>query len=216
MLTGPRFGPKAGGTPAKLVVLLHGVAADGQDLIGLAPYWADDVPHALFVAPNAPEPSPVNPRGYQWFSLDDFGVAAMSAGAQTAAVALNGFLDGMLDELGLDDGDLALVGFSQGCMMALQVALRRPQACAGVVGYSGMLLNGGALGQEITARPPVMLIHGADDPVVPPQCLGLAEAALTEAQVPVVSHLHANLAHGIDEAGIERGRGFLGERLAAS
>lgn len=214
MLSGPTLGPKAGGRPKKLVVLLHGVAADGQDLIGLAPYWAENLPTAMFVAPNGPEPSPVNPQGYQWFSLDDFGIEAMSAGARWAAAALNGFLDGTLEAHGLEDADLALVGFSQGCMMALEVALRRPRPCAGVVGYSGMLLNGAGLAREITARPPVLLIHGADDPVVPPQCLGLAEAALAAENVPVECHLHPQLAHGIDEAGIARGRAFLEERLA--
>ena len=168
----------------------------------------------MFVAPNGPEPSPVNPQGYQWFSLDDFGIEAMSAGARWAAAALNGFLDETLGAHGLEDADLALVGFSQGCMMALEVALRRPRPCAGVVGYSGMLLNGAGLAREITARPPVLLIHGADDPVVPPQCLGLAEAALVAENVPVECHLHPQLAHGIDEAGIGRGRAFLEERLA--
>ena len=213
VLNGPTFGPAAGGAAGKLVVLLHGVGADGQDLIGLAPLFAEVLPEALFVAPNAPAPAAMAPMGYQWFDLgfdgSSFDMATMVAGVQAAAPVLDDFLDSLLAAQGLTDGDLTVVGFSQGTMMALEVMPRRRQPCAGVIGYSGMLLDPARLAQEITARPPVLLVHGEADPVVPAACLGLAETGLREAGLAVQAHGRPGLGHGIDEAGIGLGKQFL-------
>ena len=127
-LSGPSRPPASGGKPSRLVVLLHGLGADGNDLIGLAPYWASLLPEAEFLSPNAPFPCDMAPYGYQWFSAQDRSPAAVLAGVRAAAPMLDAFIDEALAERGLGDGELALVGFSQGTMMSLFVGLRRAVA----------------------------------------------------------------------------------------
>ena len=139
-LSGPSRPPALGGRPSRLVILLHGLGADGNDLIGLAPYWAPLLPTTEFLSPNAPFPCDMAPYGYQWFSAQDRSPAAVLAGVRAAAPFLDAFIDDALAERGLDDADLALVGFSQGTMMALYVGLRRSQPVAGILGFSGRLL----------------------------------------------------------------------------
>ncbi|HET8728087.1 MAG TPA: alpha/beta fold hydrolase, partial [Alphaproteobacteria bacterium] len=151
--------PASGGAPRRLVLLLHGLGADGRDLIGLAPHWAPYLPDAEFLAPDAPDPCDMAPFGYQWFSLQEHTPARLEAGVRAAAGPLDAFIDQALAERGLTDADLALVGFSQGTMMALHVALRRKQPCAAIVGYSGALVAPETLAAEIGARPPVLLVH---------------------------------------------------------
>ncbi len=210
-LSGPAHKPAGGGKPRRLVVLLHGLGADGNDLIGLAPYWAPLLPEAEFVAPDAPFPCDMAPVGRQWFSLQDRSPAAILAGVRAAAPMLDAFIDASLAARGLGDEALALVGFSQGTMMSLHVGLRRAKPCAGIVGYSGALIGADARGQEIRARPPVLLVHGDADEVVPPQALPQAVRALESAGVAVASLVSPGLGHGIDEAGLRRGGAFLRE-----
>ena len=209
MLSGPSVKPKSGAAPRKLVVLLHGLGADGSDLIGLAPYWATQLPDAEFIAPDAPFPCDMAPMGRQWFSLTERTPENMLAGVRGSAPIVNEFLDKMLAARGLGDGDLALVGFSQGTMMSLYVGLRRAQPCAGILGYSGALVGADRLAQEIRARPPVLLVHGDADEVVPPQALPAAKAALAAAGVAVEAVTCPGLGHGIDQAGLTRGGDFL-------
>jgi phospholipase/carboxylesterase len=208
-LDGPRFGPGDGAAPKALVVMLHGVGADGNDLIGISPMWAPMLPCVAFVSPNAPEPCDMAPYGYQWFSLQDRRPAAMLAGAATAAQALNAFLDRELERHGLGPDKLALVGFSQGTMTALYTAPRRPAAVAGVLGFSGALIGAETLSSEATAKPPVMLVHGTADPVVPFQAMATAEHGLSAAGIPVEGHARPGLAHGIDDGGLRLGVAFL-------
>src|SRR5579871_1369604 len=138
-LEGPGRAPQSGGKPQSVVVLLHGLGADGGDLIGLAPYWAPQLPTTEFLSPHAPYPCDMAPYGRQWFSLQDRSPNMIVAGVQAAAPILEAYLDDVLRERGLPPERLALVGFSQGTMMALHVGLRRPQRLAGIVGYSGAL-----------------------------------------------------------------------------
>jgi phospholipase/carboxylesterase len=208
-LSGPEYGPAAGGKPQSLVILLHGLGSDGNDLIGLAPLLAAQLPHAHFISPNAPSPCDMSPGGYQWFSLRDWSPQSMLRGAHDAAPILNLFIDTQLKRHGLSDAQLALVGFSQGTMMALYTALRRPAACAAVVGFSGALI-----GEEgITATPPVCLIHGTDDMVVPFGAMALAEAVLKHEGVAVETHARRGLGHGIDPAGLQTAAAFLKAKL---
>src|SRR5919106_4076705 len=151
-LSGPRVAPRTGGAPRQLVVLLHGVGADGNDLIELAPALARSLPHAAFVAPDAPEPCDMAPFGRQWFSLRDRRPAALLAGVQACAPMLDAFLDAELQRHQLGPHQLALVGFSQGTMLALYLALRRVPALAAVLGYSGALLGAERLPAEIAAK----------------------------------------------------------------
>ncbi|MBM3558341.1 MAG: phospholipase [Alphaproteobacteria bacterium] len=208
-LDGPSFGPATGGRPDSLVVLLHGLGADGNDLIGLAPAFAQALPGTLFVSPDAPQPCDMAPYGRQWFSLQDRRPATIEAGVRAAASILDAFLDGLLAGHGLGGDRLALVGFSQGTMMSLHVGLRRTAGPAAIVGYSGSLVTGNKLPAEIVSRPPVLLVHGDADPILPPSALDFAEAALKAAGVPVDAHLRPGLPHSIDEEGVRLGTALL-------
>lgn len=208
-LDGPRFGPANGGDADALVVMLHGLGADGNDLIGIAPVWARELPTVAFVSPHAPFPCDMAPFGRQWFSLQSREPANMLAGIRTAAPMLNAFLDVELERYGLGADRLALVGFSQGTMMSLYTALRRPEPIAGIVGYSGALIAGDLPGDQVTARPPVVLVHGTADEVVPFQAMQNAEAGLTELGIEVESVARPGLGHGIDEVGLGIGAAFL-------
>ena len=201
--------PAGGGKPRALVVLLHGLGADGADLLGLAPAWCAVLPEVEFVAPNAPEPCDMAPVGYQWFSLQSRDPMTMMAGVAQAAPVLDGFLDELLAEHGLDESRLALVGFSQGTMMALHVGLRRARPPAAIVGYSGALLAGPELFLQVRARPPVLLVHGDADPIVPVSALDAAAIGLRAVGISVETERRPGLGHSIDEVGLERGAALL-------
>jgi phospholipase/carboxylesterase len=204
-LSGPRFGPLSKGPAQQLVVVLHGLGADGQDLIELAPHWARALPDAAFVAPDAPDPCDMGPYGRQWFSLQDRQPARMAAGARAARPVLDAFLDAELARLSLPGSALVLAGFSQGCMMALYAGLRRAVPPAAILGYSGALVAPETLAAEMTGRPPVLLVHGEADDVVPVTASRAAESALRAAGVPVEALYRPGLAHSIDILGIEAG-----------
>ena len=206
-LNGPEA--PAGGTVKKLVILLHGYGADGNDLIGLAGVWAPLLPHTQFAAPNAPSPCADNPYGFQWFPIGRLDPEIMISGARAAAPLLNAYIDKQLAKHGLDESSLALVGFSQGTIMALHVGLRREKQLAGILGFSGALAGASVLRHEIKTMPPVLLIHGDADPVVPVQALKMASDALQAAGVMVATHVSPGIGHGIDEAGVELGGQFL-------
>lgn len=210
-LDGPRLGPRPGETASRLVVLLHGVGADGNDLIALAPYFRAVMPDALVVAPNAPEPFDMAPFGYQWFSIRDLEAMPRLDGVRRAAPILDRFIDAELARLGLEEDRLILCGFSQGAMMALHVALRRERPVQALISHSGMLIGPEHLAGEIRSRPPVLLTHGAADDVVPAAALPAAKAALEAEGVSVRTHLVPGLGHGIDETTVRAALGFLGE-----
>ncbi|GJD51772.1 Carboxylesterase 2 [Methylobacterium crusticola] len=217
-LPGPRLPPRSGRAPRQLVVLLHGFGADGNDLIDLAQVWQPLLPDAAFVAPHAPEPC-IQGFGRQWFSLTFRDPHERWRGVNRAAPALDAFLDAELAAHGLSDRQLALVGFSQGCMMALHVSLRRARAPAAVVGLSGMLVLEEGKGPEslapaLRAVPPVLLAHGDQDEVIPVDALFLSGEALAAAGVPVEWHLSAGTGHGIDEGALHHAGLFLAEGFA--
>lgn len=213
-LTGPAFGPAAGGAPKRLVILLHGYGANGDDLIGLAPPLSQVLPDAEFLSPNAPYPCAQNPfGGFQWFDVWNRDDANRMQEVRKTAVIVNGFIDAALAERGLSDADLALVGFSQGTMLSLHVALRRPRPCAAVLGFSGRLEAPETLAAEITARPPVMLIHGEQDELLPAELMDRAAEVLAASGVKVETHRRPGLGHGIDPDGLKLGAGFLSVAL---
>jgi phospholipase/carboxylesterase len=214
VLSGPRLPPRLPGPSRQLLVLLHGVGADGSDLIELAPALAQWLPHAAFIAPDGPEPCDMAPFGRQWFSLRDRRPAALLAGIQTSAPMLDAFLDAELRNAGLGAQQLALVGFSQGAMMALHVALRRTPPVAAVLGYSGALIGAERLPAEIAAKPPVLLVHGDADEIVPVTALHAAVQGLQAAAVPVQWSVRRGLPHTIDPEGIAHGGAFLAAAFA--
>ena len=212
-LTGPASGPLQGEKPTQLIIFLHGYGASGDDLIALAPVWAPILPQARFIAPHAPFPCDGNPFGFQWFPITQLDPHAMAAGVRGAAPILDAFLDDQLKKNGIDDSQMALVGFSQGTMMALHVGLRRARKLGAILGYSGVLTGRDTLKDEIKSRPPLLLIHGDADEMVPPQATLAAERTLKELEVPVQSHICRGLGHGIDETGVRLGVAFLKQTL---
>lgn len=214
-ISGPEKAPSNGAAAEQLVVFLHGWGADGNDLIGLAKSWSKVLPHAHFISPHAPDVCDANPAGRQWFSFQDRDADEIAAAAAGAAAIINRFLDDSLERLALSDSRLALVGFSQGAMMALYIALRRAVPCAGVVGYSGALIGAETLADEIRSRPPMLLAHGDADQVVPFASLDAAVQMLGSHDVSVRRHVGAGLGHGIDGPGLDLGGEFLAEAFTA-
>jgi phospholipase/carboxylesterase len=212
-VTGPRIEPRSG-KAKQLVVFLHGFGADGNDLIEIGRQWQRFLPDAAFVAPHAPEPCISGGAGRQWFPLTFRDPHERWRGVNHAAPGLEALLDQELARHGLPPQKLALVGFSQGAMMALHVALRRPQPVAAVVGYSGLLvLEEGSgpesLAAQVRSKPPILLVHGDRDDVIPADALFLSCDALGAAEIPVEWHLSAGIAHGIDAEGLRQGALFL-------
>ena len=208
-LTGPTLPPLSGGDAKQLIIMLHGVGSDGDDLIGLAPYFQKILPDALFISPHAPFAFDMAPQGHQWFSLQYMTPEARLAGTQTAAPILDAYINGQLAAAGLSDDKLVLLGFSQGTMMALHVGLRRASPVAGILGYSGMLVGRELLADTIQSRPPVFLAHGDADDVVPVSSLGDAVAGLEAVGVSVMHHTSSGLGHGLDDNGVSKGMEFL-------
>jgi phospholipase/carboxylesterase len=213
-----KFGRKgaAQGKAKSLVIFLHGYGADGADLLGLTDVLAPHLAGAVFLAPDAPEPCRGGGFGYQWFPIprmDGSPQSEAEAGLDAATRDLNGFLDARLKDEGLTADRLALVGFSQGAMMSLHIAPRRPQAMAGVVAISGRLLRPEMLIADALVKPPVLLIHGDQDPVVPFENMGMAGDALVTAGFPTYGHVMEGTGHGIAPDGLGVTLEFLKDRL---
>jgi phospholipase/carboxylesterase len=216
-LDGPRLEP-VGGAARQLVVFLHGYGADGNDLIDIGRAWQQLMPHAAFVSPHAPEPCGQAPMGRQWFPLTMRDPNERWQGANKAAPALERFLDAELQRRNLAPSKLALVGFSQGTMMALHVGLRRATAPLAIVGYSGLLIEApgqgtDAGGADIKARPPILLIHGDRDDRIPIEALFHATSGLAARNIPVEWHISPGVGHGIDQEGLRHGGEFIARRL---
>jgi phospholipase/carboxylesterase len=204
-LSGPRL-PPARGEATHLIVLAHGYGADGNDLIGLAPMWQRLLPTAAFVSPNAPQRCDAGP-GYQWFPISRLDPAEMARGVESAAATLENFLEAELARLNLTGDKLALVGFSQGTMMSLHVGLKRSVKPAAIVGYSGMLAD-----QTLASAPeapPILLVHGDADPMIPVGALFASAATLGGAGAAVQWHIARGVGHSIDETGLALGGDFL-------
>jgi phospholipase/carboxylesterase len=214
-LDGPRLEPRAGGPARELVVFLHGYGADGNDLIAIGREWQAILPNAAFVSPHAPEPCGGAPMGRQWFGLTFRDPDERWRGVTRAAPGLETFLDAELARWKVAPDKLALVGFSQGTMMALHAGLRGKAAPAAIVGYSGLHVlpdnpqEAEKALAETSARPPVLLVHGALDDLIPVQALFTSARTLAAAGVPVEWHLSQGIAHGIDRDGLRLGGAFL-------
>ncbi len=217
-LDGPRLAPHSRGPARQLVVLLHGYGADGNDLIEIGRVWQQLLPHAAFVSPHAPRPCGQAPMGREWVPLTFRDPEERWRGVNAAAPILDRFLDAELARVRLPASALALVGFSQGTMMALHVGLRRAESVAAIVGYSGIFVipEGAApdaLAGEIAARPPVLLLHGERDDLIPVPALFHASQALAALGIPVEWHVSPEIGHGIDEEGLRQGGEFLARRF---
>lgn len=219
-LSGPRI-EAASGTTKSLVILSHGYGANGDDLIGLAPYWQQLLPDTAFVSPNAPQPCDMNPGGYQWFPIRVRNpqegwrppTEEVWQGVTNAAPYLDNFITAELAHYGLDESKLALVGFSQGTMMSLHVGLRRRITPAAILGYSGAFV-GAEHADEVTSRPPVFLIHGDQDPMIPVQAMFTAAEQLGQIGLSVQWHVSRGIPHSIGPDGLQLGGQFIADALA--
>lgn len=210
VLRGSSLSPR-NGQAKQMVLLLHGYGANGDDLIELGHQWSLSLPDAEFLAPHAPFPCEMTTLGYQWFSLESWHPEFLLEQIQVSVPHLNKFIDENLKKRGLTDDNLMIVGFSQGAMMALHVALTRSLPCAGVIGYSGALIYGPSTGQE--KKPPVLLIHGDADEIVPYASMNNAQERLISMEVPVQTYTCPAFGHGINQKGIEIGEKFLRKYL---
>ncbi len=213
-LDGPRRAPAAGGRPSSLVVFVHGYGSNGDDLIGLAPALASALPNTAFASPDAPQPVPGYPSGFQWFPISQLDPALMASGVRQAAGALDRFIDAELRRLELPPSACALVGFSQGTMMSLHVGPRRSEPLAAVVGFSGLLTAPERLTSEVRSRPPVLLVHGAQDDRIPVHALAAAREGLAQAGVGCRWRIEPRLPHSIGPAGIDDAGAFLRDAFA--
>ncbi len=213
-IDGPRVQAKSG-KARQLVVFLHGYGADGADLIEIGRQWRAFLPDADFVAPHAPERCAMSPMGRQWFPLTMRDPDERWRGVIAARPTLDAFLDAELEKRGLDERALALVGFSQGTMMALHAGLRRRLAPRAILGYSGLLVLGpeepGMARAPQSPPPSVLLVHGDSDELIPAEALLMSANALADIDVPAQWHLSAGLGHGIDNAGLVHGALFLAQ-----
>ncbi|MGE4062981.1 MAG: alpha/beta hydrolase [Rhodospirillaceae bacterium] len=227
-LEGPTLAPASGKAPTAAVVLVHGYGASGDDLIGLAPFFANALPHAIFYSPNAPDPWEGGMSGgRQWYSLAGFDPTAiqrdplrmgetfraMNERVVKAAVRLDLFLDQIIAAHEIAADRVALLGFSQGTIMSLHVGLRRTPQIGAILGFSGALSAADKLPSEIKSKPPVALVHGAADPVIPARATMETEKVLKSLGVPCQSLIIPNLQHGIDNAGAQFGAQFLKAHL---
>jgi phospholipase/carboxylesterase len=210
-IDGPRISAKSG-KARQLVVFLHGYGADGNDLIEIGRQWRAFLPDADFVSPHAPERCAASPTGRQWFPLTMRDPEERWRGCVAARPVLDAFLDAELARRGLDERSLALVGFSQGTMMALHAGLRRAVAPRAIVGYSGVLVTGPDEREPHPQPPPaILLLHGEEDDLIPAQALLMSANALAASETPVQWHLSPGVGHGIDNAGLVHGGLFLAQ-----
>lgn len=212
ILNGPKVEPT--GNPESAIILLHGYGANGDDLIDLAAFWKTRFPTTVFLSPNAPEEIPfLGFGGLQWFGLATRSAEEFWSGVNHAAPVLNTYIDEVISHYSLSARQVALVGFSQGTMMALHVGLRRSESLAAIVGLSGRLAGPEHLSTELKSRPAVQLIHGEDDDVIDVDAIHVAREALTRVGIGVEWHIRPGLGHGIDEQGLQLAGDFLAEHM---
>ena len=212
IVNGASLQPLSGAPPKHIVFLLHGYGSSGADLIAMAQHWRQSLPDTLFLAPNAPQRAG---SGYQWWPLQNFTPHALAAGASLAAPAIDAFIDRKLGQYGLSDAEMAIVGFSQGMMMALQVGLKRRTAPAAVVGYSGIFVGAADLANQNLSKPPVLLVHGSADPIIPVSAQQAAKADLDKLGIKAATHVSAGLGHSVDLAGLRIGLEFISKGFGA-
>ena len=204
------------GTDSSVVVFLHGYGADGADLLGLSDPLAPHLPDTVFYAVDAPSRSMANPMGFQWFPIpwiDGSSEAAAAEGLRHSAKLLDDFIDKVLADEGLSPENLILFGFSQGSMMSMHVAPRRQDPVAGIVAFSGRLMFPEMLGAEMLSQPPVMLIHGNADDVVPFEEMQAAAETLQASGFDVYGHVMEGTAHGIAPDGLSVALAFIRQQL---
>jgi len=205
--------PLSKNKPRQGIILCHGYGGDGKDISSLAINWRRFLPDAIFLCPNAPEICTVNPRGYQWFDLTSEKEEVILEKSLMAEEKLNTFLDQVFDNFQLEPTNLALVGFSQGCMVSIQVGLKKKEQINCIIGYSGKVINQKHLSNNINSKPKIFLMHGENDTIVPPTHLLEAKAYLNKCGLKIKTKLFKNCDHKIPVEGSSLGLGFLKKNL---
>jgi len=205
--------PLSKNKPKQVVVLCHGYGGDGRDISTLANNWQRFLPEAIFLCPNAPEICTVNPQGYQWFDLSSDKEEVILEKSLVAEAKLNIFLDQILDNFQLEPNNLALVGFSQGCMINIQIALKKKKQISCLIGYSGKVINQKHLSNNINSKPKIFLMHGANDTIVSPTHLLEAKEYLVKLGLKIKTKLFKDCEHRIPVEGSSLGLGFLKKNL---
>ena len=199
--------------PQQAIVLCHGYGGDGQDISNLAINWQRFLPETIFLCPNAPEICAVNPRGYQWFDLSSDKEELILEKSLAAEAKLNTFLDQVLNNFQLETNNLALVGFSQGCMVSIQIALKKKKQISCLIGYSGKVINQKHLSDNIHSKPKIFLMHGTNDTIVSPTHLLEAKEYLANRGLKIKTKLFKDCEHRIPVEGSSLGLGFLRKNL---
>ena len=199
--------------PQQVIVLCHGYGGDGKDISTLAINWQRFLPEAIFLCPNAPEICAVNPQGYQWFDLSSDKEELILEKSLIVEEKLNTFIDQILNNFQLEPNNLALVGFSQGCMMSIQIALKKKKQISCLIGYSGKVINQKHLSDNIHSKPKIFLMHGANDTLVPPTHLLEAKEYLAKHGLKIKTKMFKDCEHRIPVEGVSLGLGFLKKNL---
>ena len=205
--------PLSKNKPQQAIVLCHGYGGDGKDISMLAIGWQRFLPNAIFLCPDAPERCAINPKGYQWFDLESEKESIIFEKSLVAEETLSKFLDQILDDFQLEAINLALVGFSQGCMMSIQVGLKKKEQINSLVGYSGKIINQTHLSKNINSKPKIFLMHGANDSIVPPMHLLESKEYLLNHKIKIKTKLFNNCEHRIPVEGSSLGLEFLKKNL---
>ena len=205
--------PLSKNKPQQVIVLCHGYGGDGKDISTLAINWQRFLPETIFLCPNAPEICAVNPQGYQWFDLSSDKEEVILEKSLVAEEKLNIFIDQVLDNSQLEPNKLALVGFSQGCMMSIQIALKKKKQISCLIGYSGKVINQKHLSDNIHSKPKIFLMHGANDTLVPPTHLLEAKEYLVKHGLKIKTKMFKDCEHRIPVEGVSLGLGFLKKNL---
>ena len=205
--------PLSQNQPQQVVILCHGYGGDGKDISALAVNWQRFLPDAIFLCPNAPEVCLVNPQGFQWFDLEIEKEEIILEKSLVAEEKLTLFLDQILDNFQLEPKNLALVGFSQGCMISIQVGLKNKKKINCIIGYSGKVINQRHLLEHIKTRPKIFLMHGDSDTIVPPTHLLEAKEFFTNCGIKIKTKLFKNCEHRIPIEGSSLGLEFLRKNL---
>ncbi len=205
--------PLSKNKPQQVIVLCHGYGGDGKDISTLAINWQRFLPEAIFLCPNAPEICAVNPQGYQWFDLSSDKEELILEKSLIVEEKLNTFIDQILNDFQLEPNNLALVGFSQGCMMSIQIALKKKKQISCLIGYSGKVINQKHLSDNIHSKPKIFLMHGANDTLVPPTHLLEAKEYLVKHGLKIKTKMFKDCEHRIPVEGVSLGLGFLKKNL---
>jgi phospholipase/carboxylesterase len=206
--------PLSNNKPKNAIVLCHGYGGDGKDISSLANNWRRFLPETIFLCPNAPEICAVNPGGYQWFDLINEKAEIIFEKSLIAEEKLSIFLDQIFDKFQIETKNLSLVGFSQGCMMSIQVGIKKKKKLNSLIGYSGKIINQKHLSENINSKPPIFLMHGENDTIVSPTHLLEAKEYLKKHEINVKTKLFKNCEHRISVEGSSHGLGFLKKNLS--